>query len=207
MKREKFTLLELLVVVAIIGLLASMLLPALAKVKAKAKGIECINNQKQVGVSILSYMNDNDGFFHSPNGTTTGTYYNPLWSNWLNQKGYMDVTDVFLCPTRKSEGWNQGWRSYGARYSNAGEGDIDFKGVQDASNYWLLGDSFRDATGEQCHRMLTNYNGGYGQPHKRHNGRSNILLLDGHAESMGNSDLSDVGFNSSFTQGGAVEGL
>ncbi len=54
-QREKFTLIELLIVIAIIGILASMLLPALSKVRKKAQTVECLNSLKQNGIAIHSY--------------------------------------------------------------------------------------------------------------------------------------------------------
>jgi len=113
MKKNGFTLIELLVVIAIIAILAAMILPVLSKVRERARQTVCINNLKQLGISILMYSEDN-------NGWTPGTwrlipagfrwYYDhwvatadspQVWVNWglLYKTGYLTNPKVFECPT------------------------------------------------------------------------------------------------------------
>ncbi|EDM28008.1 hypothetical protein LNTAR_11666 [Lentisphaera araneosa HTCC2155] len=63
MKDKKFSLIELLVVVAIIGILASFLLPTLKKARDSARRASCMSQEKQIGIAFAMYHGDNDGYY------------------------------------------------------------------------------------------------------------------------------------------------
>lgn len=83
-KRHGFTLIELLVVIAIIAILAAMILPALARAKAKGQRTVCLNNLRQIGLFMQFYTDENNDTFpaHRNQGLVNNADHAPSLTNW-----------------------------------------------------------------------------------------------------------------------------
>ncbi len=94
--KKKFTLIELLVVIAIIAILAAMLLPALSKARESAKTSKCASNLRQIALSMLTYVQDNDDSFPPYFQKNLSTW---TWPLGLQQSKYVLDTKTYFCPS------------------------------------------------------------------------------------------------------------
>lgn len=117
--RGCFTLVELLVVLAIVSILAALLLPALSGAKASARGTACLSNLRQIGVALQLYVQDNnnrlpvmyDALLSTNSAAATGS----LATIDVVLSNHLGSPKIFRCPsddqqlferTRSSYAWN-----------------------------------------------------------------------------------------------------
>ena len=206
MRQQRFTRVELLVVVGIIAVLAGLLMPALNRARISARTAECLSNQRQVSQFIKQSMNDNDQHFMSyrKDKTESTAMEEQQWGSYLKNKNYIQDVAVMRCPsfeyTANGDLDDRLTQIYGAAFTTDKDG-FDFRGTkllmyntdtQVAPNALALGGCCgtggtggADLLASPLMQFGTSpSSGAAGNPTKIHGDFVNLFFLDGHCESL-----------------------
>ena len=211
MRKQYFTLTELLVVMAIIMILAGLVFPAVSSSRTTAKAAACLSNQKQVITAIIQSMNANKNRFYSPEYTGTDNGVDDATVRWtarLHNRKYLPDYQVMRCtevlfPPASRGSFGDDAFTFGAVYhATTNTRGFDFRGTR------LL----RDSSGNDiapARLMLgacswnTDRQGGallnvgaastdskpYGTMVMAHRSAANVFFLDGRAAAYKAADL------------------
>lgn len=211
-----FTLAELLISVAIVGVLVACLFPVVGGMRRSAGAVQCMNNLRSLGSAMRLYIADMNNKIVTRRGGARGEYVD-IWGAELSGRGYLseparkdghrtytgrDPTLV-RCPLGKlpdsisTENW--AWFSYGLNLFTPGAKDKtvnstpvterNIAALENPAAFVLLADS-STASGIQEFRLHPSY-GGFAL---RHHDKGNVLFLDGHLESADRARAQELGF-------------
>ena len=191
-KRKGFTLVELLVVIAMIAILATILLPAFATAPENSEQIRCLSNMKQTALAELMYASDYHGMFspwRQAQSTTSGGIFFP---DQLDP--YISNQDLWICPSVHPLKYtfmrNAGLNHY---YLSDQSGPVNVDKVAHPTKVFMLYDAIPNRSADiwMDHSVGFDVRPGHHGYSERHQGGMNVNFVDGHVKWFSAAPLLD----------------
>ena len=193
MKQRAFTLLELVLVIAIITILVSLLLPVLAKARLKADRVKCVNNLKEIGIGFHLFANDHQGrlpmeISMRDGGSLEFVPDGNAFKHFQTLSNNLSDLRLLICPTDS--------RSHAPNWNSLRNSNLSYFVAIDAklnsSQSLFSGDRNISQTAVEPSNVLqTTYTNSQWTTNL-HNAKGNLLFGDGRVDQVNNGQLREA---------------
>jgi prepilin-type processing-associated H-X9-DG protein/prepilin-type N-terminal cleavage/methylation domain-containing protein len=187
-RRAAFTLLELLIVVAIIAVLAAISMPVGRRMIEAGNEAKCMSNLRQLHAVLMLYANENNQMLPSPDVNADPDSQSAAhWFRRLDPYiAQQDRIKLLTCPSAKTFKPGDWATSYGMNYYLGEDKDWRTLTIEQKSKVILLADAVINPAWHSAGSAIFEDGGPFNKTvDQRHSGRANFLFLDGHVEASG----------------------